>query len=87
MFICSDLVAGPRNLTNNFKFKNCLFGATNVVENSDKEKYVYSGYGVTFDSGGSWSFDNDLAKNTIIFRLIIVHHLILTIARIIFNIR
>ena len=38
MFICSDLVAGPRNLTNNFKFKNCLFGATNVVENSDKEK-------------------------------------------------
>ena len=69
MFICSDLVAGPRNLTNNFKFKNCLFGATNVVENSDKEKYVYSGYGVTFDSGSSWSFDKDLAKNTIIFRV------------------
>ena len=35
------------------KFKNCLFGATNIVENSDKEKYVYSGYGITFEIGGS----------------------------------
>ena len=24
------------------KFKNCLFGATNIVNNSDEEKYVYS---------------------------------------------
>ena len=31
------------SFTNNFKFKNCLFGATNIVKNSDKEKYVYSG--------------------------------------------
>ena len=31
-------------------------GATNIVKNSDKEKYVYSGYGITFDSGGSWRF-------------------------------
>ena len=40
-------------------FKNCLFGATNVVKNSDKEKWVYSGYGMTFNSTGSRSFDND----------------------------
>ena len=26
----------------------CLFGATNVVKNSDKEKYVYGGYGIAF---------------------------------------
>ena len=44
------------------KFKNCLFGATNIVKNSDKEKYVYSGYRIIFDSGGFWSFDNDTAK-------------------------
>ena len=31
-----------------------LFGATTEVKNSDKEKYVYSGYEITFDSGGSW---------------------------------
>ena len=37
-YIVYDLDARPRNLTNNFKFKNCLFGATNKVKNSDKEK-------------------------------------------------
>ena len=31
------------NPTNNFKFKNCLSGAINLVQNSDKRKYVYSG--------------------------------------------
>ena len=47
--------------------KNCLFGATNVVRNSDKEKYVYSGYEITFDSRGSWIFDNEFARDVIIF--------------------
>ena len=28
---------------------------------------MYSGYVVTFDSGGSWSFDNNFARNVIIF--------------------
>ena len=28
---------------------------------------MYSGYGVTFDSAGSWSFDNDTARNVIVF--------------------
>ena len=64
--IAYELNVWPKNLTNKFKFKNCLFGATNIVKNSDKEKYVYSGYGITFDSGGSWS-DNDFARNVVIF--------------------
>ena len=34
---------------------------------NNKEKYVYSGYGITFDSAGSWSFGNDFARNVIIF--------------------
>ena len=46
VYIIYDLAAWPKNPTNNFKFKNCLFGATNIVKNSDKEKYVYSGYGL-----------------------------------------
>ena len=57
----------PRNPTNNFKFKNCLFRATNVVKNSSKGKYIYSLNGIAFDSAGSWSFDYDFAKNVIIF--------------------
>ena len=67
VYLVYDLAAWPRNPTNNFKFKNCLFGTTNIVKNSDKEKYVYSGYGITFDSGGSWSFDNDTVRNVIFF--------------------
>ena len=47
-------------------------------------KYVYSGYGKTFDSADSWSFDNDFARNVTFLVLILVHHLILTIPRIIF---
>ena len=66
-YIVYDLVVWPRNPTNNFKFKNYLYRATNVVKNSDKEKYVYSRYGITFDSGDSWSFDNDFARNIILF--------------------
>ena len=38
-----------------------------MVKNSDEQKYVYSGYGMTFDSASSWSFDNDTARNVIIF--------------------
>ena len=38
-----------------------------MIKNSDEQKYVYSGYGMTFDSASSWSFDNDTARNVIIF--------------------
>ena len=38
-----------------------------VVKNSDNEKYVYSGYGITFDSADSWILDNDTARNVIFF--------------------
>ena len=62
VYLVYELNAWRRNPTNNLKFKNCLFGATNIVKNSDKEKYVYSGYRIIFDSGGFWSFDNDTAK-------------------------
>ena len=36
-----------------------------VVKKSDNEKYVYSGYGITFDSADSWILDNDTARNVI----------------------
>ena len=40
VYIVYDLDAWPRNPNNNFKFKSCLFGATNIVKNSDKEKHI-----------------------------------------------
>ena len=65
VYIVYNLDAWPRNPANNFKFKNYLFGVTSILKNSGRGKYEYSGYGITFDSGGSWSFDNT-ARNVII---------------------
>ena len=62
-----DLNAWPTNPTHNFEFKNYLFEANSMVKNSDKQKYVYSGSGITFGSKGSRSFNNDIARNAIIF--------------------
>ena len=61
-----DLVVWSKNVPSNFRFKNCLFGATSVVKlvmTSD----IYSGYGITFGSAGSWSFEDTFARNVIIF--------------------
>ena len=35
VYIVYDLDAWPRNPTNNFKFRNCLFDSTSVAKNSD----------------------------------------------------
>ena len=35
--------------------KNCFFGAVTLTENSDIEKYKYSGYGIGFDRRWSYS--------------------------------
>ena len=44
-----------------------MFGAPNIVKNSYKETWVYSGYEITFDGGGSWIFGDDFARNTVTF--------------------
>ena len=84
IYIVYDLDASFRNPNNNFKFKNCLFGATSVVKSVDKEKYVYSGYGNAFDSASSCSFENDIARNVIILVLIVIPQLISAILGITF---
>ena len=72
LYIVYDLAAWSRNPTNNLKLMICLFAATNVVKNSDKQKYVYIGYGVAFNTMDSSSFDNDTARNVIIFHFNII---------------
>ena len=44
-----------------------LFGVTNILKNSDKEKYVYTGHEIAFDGKSECSFGNDLTKNVIVF--------------------
>ena len=43
-----------------------MFGAISIVKDTDKEKYVCSGYGIAFDEKGDWSFDNGTARTNII---------------------
>ena len=42
---------------NNFDptLKNCLFGAIKLTKNCDIDKYGYAGYGIGFDSRGTFS--------------------------------
>ena len=56
-----------KNFSQQFELKNGLLDAINIVRNSDKCKWVYRGCGKAFAGAGSWSFDNDFAKNVVIF--------------------
>ena len=68
-YIVYKLDTSLKIILNNFKLKNCLFGATNTVKSSDKEKWVYSGYGLAFLRAGSCSFHKDKARNVVIFNV------------------
>ena len=49
--------------------ENCVFGAIKLTKNADVDKYKYSGYGIGFDSRGSFSHPSGGdGKNAIIFR-------------------
>ena len=48
--------------------KNCLFGAVTLTENTDIDKYGYSGYGIGFERRGSFSFPGGgYGENVLIF--------------------
>ena len=51
-YIVYELDNQPKILLGNFTLEEFLFGATNIVKNNDKEKYVYSRYGIAFDRKG-----------------------------------
>ena len=43
-----------------------MFVGTSIVKNSDKEKWVYSGFEIAFNGKGTWSFGHDYARNVVI---------------------
>ena len=47
--------------------QNSLFGAVKLVKNADINKHKYSGYGVGFDRGGTFSVANGFGNNAVIF--------------------
>ena len=66
--IINDLDYWQKILLRSFTSKNRLSGAINIVKDVDKEKYVYGTYGIGFNEKGLWSFNDDFARNVIIFR-------------------
>ena len=58
----------PDTKTSNITLENCLFGAIEKTKNSDVDKYKYSGYGIGFDSRGSFPHPSkENGRNVIIF--------------------
>ena len=50
--------------------KKCLFGAVTLTENTDIEKYWYSGFGIGFDRRSSFSFPGGgFGQNVLIFEV------------------
>ena len=61
-----DSISSSRDDT--FTVQNALFGAMQVINNADTSKYKYTGYGICFDEGGSFSKGNiSNGKNVLIF--------------------
>ena len=67
VYIIYDVDKWPKTSLRNFTLENCLFGSTNILKDNDKEKYVYSRYGIVFDGKSKWSFGNDFSRNVIVF--------------------
>ena len=67
LHIVYELNAWPRNFTNNFKLKNCLFGTVKLTRNADKSKLSNNGQETAFDGKDIWSYGNDFARNVLIF--------------------
>ena len=53
LYIVYELNNWQRNLTNNFRLKNCLFGTVKLVRNAVKSKSIYNGWLIAFDGEGS----------------------------------
>ena len=55
IYIAYEITASSSN-TNDPSLKISLFGTVKLTKTSDIDKYEYSGYGIGFDRGGSFSF-------------------------------
>ena len=44
-----------------------MFGAVKLAKHVDVDLYKYSGYGMAFDRKGSYSIDDEIGRNVIIF--------------------
>ena len=58
----------PRDLNTDFTLGNSLFGSVKLTENADPDKYMYTCYGIGFNSRSEFSYpESSVGKNVIIF--------------------
>ena len=67
LYIVYQLNKWPRNPSNNFPVKICLFGTVKLVRNRVKSKFTYNVREIAFDGKGLWSFGNELARDVVVF--------------------
>ena len=66
IYIVYKLAPGISN--SGVTLENCLFGAVKLTKNADIDKHKYFGYGIGFDSRGSFTHPSGgYGKNVIIF--------------------
>ena len=66
IYIVYKLITSPINI--GVTLHNCLFGVVKLTKNADIDKYKYSGYGIGFDSRGSFTHPSGgYGRNVIIF--------------------
>ena len=70
-FVVYELDTWSRDLNSDFTLKDCLFGGVKLAKNTDPDKYVYSGYGIGFDSRSEFSLiDGSMEKILLFLELI-----------------
>ena len=56
LYIVYEWNKWPRNPTNNFTLKNCLFGTVKLTRSAEKSKFSYNGWGRVLDGKSMWWF-------------------------------
>ena len=67
-FVIYELDSWPWDFETDFTLGGCLFEGVKLTKNADPDKYLYTGYGIGFDTRGHHSLpDGGVGKNVIIF--------------------
>ena len=67
IYIVYEKKLWDRRYDNYPTLENSLFGTVKLVENTDIDKYKYSGYGIVFDRRKTFAVANGFGKNVIFF--------------------
>ena len=62
----------PRDLNTDFTLGNCLFGSVKLTKNADSNKYIYTSYGIGFDSRSEFSLPDGSMRKNVAFRIVII---------------